>query len=141
MQRFAPAINLGLLLVSVWAGYASLDADALRGTNPDKYLCISLLVIMPIFAFGAVSIFGASHSTLSAPSWRRVTFSWWRDPLQSLFISTYAVGGMALGAAAHFRGTTTTGFWMFMVFVCMFIGLILGQVCAYALHRARITKA
>ena len=141
MQRYAPLINLALFVLSVWTGYGALEADTLRGTNPDKYLCIAVLVIMPFFAFGAVSIFGASHSTLPRPSWRRVTFSWWRDPLQSLFISTYAVGGMALGAALHLRGTTSTGFWMFMVFVCMFIGLIVGQVFAYAYHRARITEA
>ena len=141
MQRYAPLINSALLVLSLWAGYGALDLETLRGTTPDKYLCIAVLVLMPVFAFGAVSIFGASHATLPRPSWRRVTFSWWRDPLQSLFISTYAVGGMALGAALHLRGTTTTGFWMFMVFVCMFIGLIVGQVLAYAYHRARITKA
>jgi hypothetical protein len=141
MQRFAPMINLALLLLSVWTGYGSLDPDTLRGMNPDKFLAISVLVIMPVFAFGAVSIFGANHRTLVRPSWRRVTFSWWRDPLQSLFISTYAVGGMALGAALHLRGTSSTGFWMFVVFVCMFIGLILGQIAAYAYHRARIAKA
>lgn len=140
MQRFAPFINVAIFLLSVWTGYGALDADTLRGTNPDKYLCIAVLVIMPLFAFGAVSIFGASLSTLPWPSWRRVTFSWWRDPLQSLFISTYAVGGMGLGAALHLYGTTSTGFWMFMVFICMFIGLIVGQLLAYAYHRARITK-
>src|SRR4051812_3331171 len=106
MQRFAPIINVALLLVSVATGYGALDGNALRGTNSDQFLCISLLVIMPIFAFGAVSIFGASHQTLLAPSWRRVAFSWWRDPLQSLFISTYALGGMALGAALHLHGTS-----------------------------------
>jgi hypothetical protein len=141
MQRYAPLINSALLLLSLWAGYGALDPETLRGTNPDKYLCLAVLVLMPVFAFGAVSIFGASHTTLPQPSWRRVTFSWWGDPLQSLFISTYAAGGMALGAALHLRGTTTTGFWMFMVFVCMFIGLIVGQVLAYVYHRARITKA
>ena len=141
MQRFAPAVNLGLLLLSVWAGYGALDPNTLRGTNPDKYLCIAVLVLMPIFAFVAVSIFGASHRTLPRPSWRRVTFSWWRDPLQSLFISTYAVGGMALGAALHLHGTTSTGSWMFAVLVCMFIGLIVGQVFAYAFHGSKITKA
>jgi hypothetical protein len=141
MQRFAPFINIAILLLSVWTGYGALDADTLRGTNPDKYLCIAVLVLMPLFAFGAVSIFGASHGALLRPSWHRVTFSWWRDPLQSLFISTYAVGGMAIGASLHLYGTTTTGFWMFMVFVCMFIGLIVGQLLAYAYHRARITKA
>src|SRR3712207_7251144 len=46
--------------------------------------------------------------TLQRPSWRRVTFSWWRDLLQSLFISTYAVGGMALGAALHLRSEEHT---------------------------------
>ena len=141
MQRYAPLINAALLLLTVCAGYGALDPERLRGTNPDKYLCIAVLVLMPFFVFGAVSIFGASHTTLPWPSWRRVTFSWWRDPLQSLFISTYAVGGMALGAALHLRGTSSTGFWMFMVFVCMFIGLIVGQFLAYAYHRARITKA
>jgi hypothetical protein len=58
-----------------------------------------------------------------------------------LFISTFAAGGMALGAALQLRGTSTTGFWMFMVFVCIFIGLIVGQVLAYMYHRARVTKA
>jgi hypothetical protein len=140
MRRFAPMINFALLLLSVWTGYGSLDPDRLRGMNPDKFLAISILVIMPIFAFGVVSIFGAKHNTLLRPSWRRVSFSWWGDPLQSLFVSTYAVAGMAFGAALHLRGTSSTGFWMFMVFACMFIGLILGQIAAYAYHRARITK-
>jgi hypothetical protein len=141
MQRYAPFINSALLLLSVWTGYGALDADALQGTNPDKYLCIAVLVMMSIFAFGAVSIFGANHRTLRRPSWRRVTFSWWRDPLQSLFITTYAAGGMALGAACHLYGAISTGFWTFMVFVCTLIGLIVGQVFAYAYHRARITAA
>jgi hypothetical protein len=48
---------------------------------------------------------------------------------------------MALGAALHLPGTSSTGFWVFMVFVCMFVGLIVGQCLAYAFHRARITKA
>ena len=59
MRRFAPLINLALLLLSVWAGYGALEPDTLRGTNPDKYLCIAALVLMPVFAFGAISIFGA----------------------------------------------------------------------------------
>lgn len=141
MQRYAPLINSVLLLLSVWTGYGALDPNALRGTNPDKYLCLAVLVMMPIFAFGAVSIFGANHGTLPRPSWHRITFSWWRDPLQSLFITTYVFGGMALGAALHLYGTSSTGFWTFLVFICTFIGLIIGQFLAYAYHRARITKA
>jgi hypothetical protein len=56
MTRAGPIINIALLLLSVWTGYGSLDPDALRGTNPDKYVCVALLVVMPVFAFGAVSI-------------------------------------------------------------------------------------
>jgi hypothetical protein len=141
MTRAAPLINLALLLLSVWTGYGSLNPDALRGTNPDKYLCAAVLVMMPIFAFGAVSIFGAKHTTLSLPSWRRFSINWWRDPLQCLFLTTCFVGGMAVGAALHLAATTSTGFWMFATFFCMFIGLIVGQVIAYAFHRARLTKA
>lgn len=68
MTRFAPLINVALLLLSVWTGYGSLDPNALHGTNPDKYLSLSLLLVMPFFAFGAVSIFGAKHSALNRPS-------------------------------------------------------------------------
>jgi len=33
-----------------------------------------------------------------------------------------------------------TGFWMFMFFVCLFLGLLIGQLAAYAVHRERTTK-
>jgi hypothetical protein len=141
ITRVAPFINLAGLLLSVWTGYGSLGLDALRGTNPDKYLCITVLIMMPIFAIGAVSTFGAKHTALTLPSWRRFSINWSRDPLQCLFLSTCFVGGMALGAALHLSGTTSTGFWMFMTFLCMFIGLVVGQVIAYAVHRARLTRA
>ena len=141
MTRAGPFINIGLLLLSVWTGYGSLAADALLGANPDKYLCITVLIMMPIFAIGAVSTFGAKHTALTLPSWRRFSVNWSRDPLQCLFLSTCFSGGMALGAALHLPGTTITGFWMFMTFLCVFIGLVVGQVIAYAVHRERLTKA
>src|ERR1700693_6264064 len=109
MTRAAPFINLALLLLSVWTGYCSLGADALRGANPDKYLCIAVLVMMPIFAVGSVAIFGDKHTGLTLPSWRRFSINWSRDPLQCLFLSTCFTGGMALGAALHLPGTTSTG--------------------------------
>jgi hypothetical protein len=46
---------------------------------------------------------------------------------------------MAVGAAFRLPGTTRSGFWMFMFFVCLFAGLVLGQFVVYALHRERIT--
>ena len=140
-MRFAPLINIALLLLSVWMGYSSLEPNALPDTNPDKYLSMALLVVMPVFAFGAVSIFGAGHNALRRPSWRRFAISWWRDPLQCLFLTTCSIGGVALGAAMHLPGTSARGFWMFMASFSMFIGLVVGQAIAYAYHRAKITKA
>jgi hypothetical protein len=137
MTRVAPFINIAGLLLSVWTGYASLEPDALRGMNPDKCLCITVLIMMPIFAVGSVWIFGAKHTVLALPSWQRFSINWSRDPLQCLFLTACFIGGMALGAALHLPGTTSTGFWMFMTFLCMFIGLVVGQVIAYAVHLAR----
>lgn len=141
MARVAPFINLAGLLLSLATGYGSLEPDALIGANPDKYLCITVLIMAAIFAVGAVSTFGTKQSQLTLPSWRRFSFNWSRDPLQCLFLSTCFTGGMALGAALHLPGTTSTGFWRFMTFVCVFIGFIVGQVIAYAIHRERLTKA
>ena len=96
MTRAAPFINIGLLLLSVWTGYGSLAADALLGANPDKYLCITVLIMMPIFAIGAVSTFGAKHTALTLPSWRRFSVNWSRDPLQCLAIRASSSYGDAL---------------------------------------------
>jgi hypothetical protein len=141
MTRVAPFINLAGLLLSAWAGYASLGPDALGGANPDRYLCIIVLIMAAIFAIGAVSTFGAKHAELMLPSWRRFSLNWSRDPLQCLFLSTCFFGSTALGAALHLGGTTSTGFWRFMTFVCVVIGLVVGQLIAYAIHRDRLTKA
>jgi hypothetical protein len=141
MTRVAPLINLAGLLLSIGTGYGSLAPDALHGANPDKYLCITVLVMACIFAIGGVATFGAKHTALTLPSWRRFSINWSRDPLQCLFLSTCFTGGMALGAALHLPGTTSTGFWRFMTFVCVFVGLIVGQIIAYAIHRERLTKA
>ena len=47
---------------------------------------------------------------------------------------------MALGAAFRVPGSSVTGFWMFMFFVCLFLGLFIGQLAVYSVHRERITK-
>ena len=47
---------------------------------------------------------------------------------------------MALGAAFRLRATTQTGFWMFMFFLCMFLGLLIGQPAVYKVYRERIVE-
>jgi hypothetical protein len=57
-----------------------------------------------------------------------------------LFLSCCFAGAMALGAAFRVPGSSVTGFWMFMFFVCLFLGLLIGQLAVYSVHRERITK-
>jgi hypothetical protein len=98
--------------------------------------------MMPLFAIGAVwySVSGAKQTSLRRPSWKRFSFDWWHDPLQCLFLSTCFMGAMAVGAALRLPGTTSTGSWMFMSFLSMFIGLTIGQGFVYRLYYARIVE-
>jgi hypothetical protein len=139
MNRAGPVINLASLLFCVWAGYRSLDTDALRGTNPNGYLALAVLILMPVFVLGAIWFSGAR--TLRRPSWRRFSINWWGDPLQCLFLSTWFIGAGTLGAALHLLHTSRAGFWNFMTCLCILIGLILGQVIAYAIFHRRISRA
>ena len=140
VRRLILVAHLALIAVGVFSGYASLSPDALRGTNPDQYFAIASFVTAVIFPLLAVPIYGGRHTTFRAASWSRLSFNWWRDPLQCLFVSTYSAGAMALGAGLHLRGTSSTGFWMFMFFVALFSGFVIGQLITYALYRTRITK-
>ena len=142
LQPLWPILNVVLLLLSFSTGYAEMAPDNLAHSNPDMIFCTITVVTTIAFSFGAVwySISGARQDTLRWPSWRRFSIDWWHDPLQCLFLSCCFAGAMAVGAAFRLRGTSPTGFWMFMFFVCLFVGLLIGQLAAYAVHRARITN-
>jgi hypothetical protein len=142
MQPLWPILNVALLLLSCSTGYAEMAPDELAHSNPDLIFCTITLVTTIAFSFIAVwySISGAHQQTLRAPSWRRFSIDWWHDPLQCLFLSCCFAGAMALGAAFRLPGTTRTGFWMFMFFVCLFLGLLIGQLLVYSVHRERITN-
>lgn len=117
-------LNLALVLLSLWTGYAEMAPENLAHSNPDIIFCTIVLVMMILFSFGAVwySISGARQQTLRRPSWRRFSIDWWHDPLQCLFLSCSFAGAMALGAVFRLPGTSQTGFWMFMFFVWPFLG-------------------
>ena len=120
-----------------------MEAEALRKTNPDAIFCAVVFVVTLLFPLGAVSysILGAKQETLRRPSWNRFSIDWWGDPLQCLLISCWSAAGLSLGAALHLRGTTQTGFWTFMTFCSIFVGLLIGQIFVYAAYRNRIVEA
>jgi hypothetical protein len=135
-------LNVALLGLSAWTGYAEMAPEKLAHSNPDVIFCTVTLVGTIAFSFAAVSysISRARQQTLRRATWRRFSINWWHDPLQCLFLSCCFAGAMALGAAFRLPGSSVTGFWMFMFFVCLFLGLLLGQLVAYAVHHERITK-
>jgi hypothetical protein len=142
MSRLWPALNIVLVGLSVWTGYAEMAPERLSHANPDIVFCTIVLVGTIVFSVGAVSysVRGAKQSTLRRPSWRRFAFDWWHDPLQCLFLACWFTAAMAVGAALRLRGTSSTGFWMFMFFACMFLGLLIGQFVAYAVYREHIAE-
>jgi hypothetical protein len=141
MQHIWGVLNLALIGVSVWTGYSEMEPDKLRHANPDVIFC-AVLAGMIAFSLGSVwySVSGAKQTTLRRASWRRFSIDWWHDPLQGLFLSCCFTGAMAVGAAFRLRATTQTGFWMFMFFVCMFLGLLIGQLAVYKVYRERIVE-
>jgi hypothetical protein len=134
-------LNVALLGLSVWTGYAEMAHGKLAHSNPDVIFCTVTLVGTIAISFAAVwySISGARQQTLRRASWRRFSINWLRDPLQCLYLSCCFAGAMALGAALRLPGNSVTGFWMFMFFVCLFLGLLIGQLAVYSLHRESIT--
>jgi hypothetical protein len=135
-------LNIVLLGLSVWTGYGEMAPDLLSRKNPDAIFCTIAFVAMIGASFAAVaySISGAGQQTLRRPSLSRFSIDWWHDPLQCLFLSCAFTGGMALGAAIRLPGTSTTGFWEFMFFLCLFAGLLIGQLGVYLVYRERIAE-
>ncbi len=135
-------LNIALLGLSVWTGYSEMAPDRLAHSNPDAIFCTITLLGMIGLSFGTVaySISGGGQQALRRPSLRRFSIDWWHDPLQCLFVSCCFAGGMVLGATFRLSGTSSTGFWMFIFFLCLFLGLLVGQVGVYFVHRERIAK-
>ncbi len=142
MWRAWTTVNLGLIWLSVWTGYSEMEPERLSHANPDVIFCTVVFVTTILFSLGTVwySLRRTKGALLRRPSWRRFSIDWWRDPLQCLFLTCSLMGAMALGAAFRLPGTSQTGFWMFMFFVCMFLGLLLGQFAVYVVYREHIQE-
>ena len=142
LGRLGPILYSVLTALCVWGGYAGMKPDRLRGTNPDVAAFAILLIVTPLFVLGCVqySISGAKQVTVRFPSLRRFSISWWGDPLQCLMETTLFAGGTFLGNAIRLKNASDIGFWTCMVNLAVFLGLIIGQLIVYKLHRGRIIK-
>ena len=139
-KHFWLIVNLSLIALAVWGGYNSMAPDRLRHTNPDLVAWLIILVAMPLFAVLSVtySIRRWKSNPLSRPSLRRNPLNWWRDPLQSLFISTCIMVAMAIGSAVQHPAFGSVGFWTLGVYCCFAVGLLVGQFFVYRIYRNRI---
>ena len=136
------ALNTALMSLAVLAGYNSMNPEKLRHTNPGPILCLIVLFITPLFAIGSVAyaVRRSKIAQLKRASWSRNPFNWWRDPLQSLFVSTCVVGAMAIGSLVHRPAVGSVGFWTLGVYSCFTIGLLLGQVLVFRIHQQQIAS-
>src|ERR1700722_4917751 len=140
MKYFWQIVNVGLIILSAFGGYSSMSPENLQHMNPDIIYCSIILVMMPIFAVGSVfySIRSGKCETLQRPSWNRHGINWWYDPLQSLFISNFVTAGLVIGSAFRLSKENETGFWLFVSYCCMTVGLLIGQFLVYRIFRSRI---
>ena len=136
-------VNVGLVTLGLRSGYVSLEPERLRHTNPDLIFCVSILLVMPLFTLWMVyySVRRWKHDRLARPSWDRNPLNWWHDPLQSLFITTCVAVAMAIGSAFQRPATGSVGFWMFGMYCCIAIGLLVGQVLVYRIYREQIATS
>ena len=144
MKRIWYIVNVGLVTLGLREGYISLQTERLRHTNPDAIACVSILVMMPLFALWSVYYSvrrWKGGNRLSRPSWDRNPLNWWGDPLQSLFILTCIMAATAIGSALRRPTIGSVAFWTFGMYVCFTIGLILGQALVYRIYREQIAPS
>ncbi len=139
-KRVWHVANILMVLLTPWEGYVSMAPEKLRHANPDAIFCALILLITPLFAIGSVyySIHRWHHDMLPRPSWNRNPLNWWHDPLQSLFITTCCSTGIAIGSLLRLPAVGSVAFWTLGMYICIAIGLFVGQLLAYRIYREHI---
>ena len=140
MKNVWYAINIALIMLALPGGYKSISPERLRNKNPDLIFCGSILLLTPLVVLGIVnySIRRWNQSRLGRPSLSRGPLNWWHDPLQSLFISTCVMVSMAVGGALRHPAIGSVGFWMVSTYICIALGLFVGQILVYRIYRSNI---
>jgi hypothetical protein len=87
-------MNVAFIVIGFWTGYGEMAPERLRGTNPDQYLCLSLVLVTPLLVLGGLYL--ANRESFRRPSFSRFSLSWRRDPPSGAF-HDYA-GDVRLGS-------------------------------------------
>lgn len=137
MKHLWVIFNSALTALALQGGYVSLTPARLTHTNPGPILCLIIVVITPVFAVLIVtySIQRWKSNPLPRPSWGRNPLNWWRDPLQSLFVSTCIIIALAIGSSLRHPTFGSVGFWTLGVYASFAVGLFIGQILVYRIHR------
>jgi hypothetical protein len=123
-------------------GFVSLAPENLTKTNVDIYACTTVFLGFAFFALGSpwYSLREKHCEVIPRPSFFRVSFNWWRDPLQCLWLSICYTGAVAVGAFFRVFWTTDQGRWLFWSYVSMTAGFLLGTLAAQRIFRERIEQ-
>lgn len=143
MEKVWYTVNAALVGFALLGGYNSQEPQRLRNTNPDATACISVLLLAPVFALGIVAYSNSRRRrppNLVRPSFRRNPLNWWGDPLQSLYLSTWIMASMTFGAMLRRPTIGSVGFWTLGTYACFAIGLAVGQIFVYRIHREQIVR-
>lgn len=144
-------INIALVASALVAGYRSMSPQNFRFPNNGPVPCIAMLVLLPLFALGAV-LYSKHHwdeenkilarrFSLQRPSWERNPINWWGDPLQALFISACCVAATAVGGSLRHPAVGSAEFWMLVFYASCAAGLLTGLGLAYRFFGKYIAAA
>ena len=131
-------INIALVALSAYGGYASMSADILKRTNSDAVACISVF-LAAVFITIAGTYYGVHKiglQRLSLPSLDRSMFGVWRDPLQYIFMLRWITLACLIAATLRlFISPNIAGGWMVGIYVSALIGFALGEAIVYRRFR------
>lgn len=133
------AFNSALILLGMWTGYGETFLDTFSGARSGIIVCISLVICVPIFVIGSVSLATVEH--LQTPGWSRFPLNWTGDPLQALFIMTLCTVAAFLGGLSRLGISGSGGVWPTAAYASLLFGLLLGQAIVYRIFRGRISHS
>lgn len=133
------AFNSGLILLGLWTGSGETFLDTLSVARSGIIVCVSIVILVPAFVIGSVSLAATEH--FQTPGWSRFPLNWSKDPLQALFIMTWCTLAAVLGGLSRLGSSGSGGVWSIAAYVSLLFGLLMGQAMVYRIFRGRISHS
>jgi hypothetical protein len=131
--------NILFVVGGVCSGFTMLSADSIRRSNAGPVFSFLVLVSTAVFVFWYCR-YAAENRLLVRPSIWRFSVLWWRDPLQSLFLTTGVSAGAVIGAGVRLPFAGGPGLWLFLSLLSALLGLLAGQAPLYVGSRELFDK-